>query len=213
MPEAHDAFGSALNGGVAVHVLKEQPCLQSALRLTIEHAVTKKEWMTAVTLAVKLGGLTEAEIARGLEVTQSTVNCWLSGQTEPPEVNMHALGQKLLALMKPTNEQVKDMRIHPGEILLNEFLVPHNLTVPALERRLGFSSGKLTDFVLGLQALTSDMAFLFGKAFGTTPDFWMNLQVKYDLYALRGPRPSAERMRQAGILRAQLEDHDSPRGP
>ena len=62
--------------------------------------IARNDWRAAITTAVQHGNLSEAQIARGLEMTRSTVNRWLSGQTEPPGANMPRLGQKLIELVR-----------------------------------------------------------------------------------------------------------------
>ena len=71
--------------------------------------------------------------------------------------------------------------IHPGEILRDDFLTPMALSVYGLARALGVSRPRLNDIVLGRRAVTIDTALRLGRYFGTTPEFWINLQNRYDL--------------------------------
>ena len=71
--------------------------------------------------------------------------------------------------------------VHPGEILRDEFLTPMALSVYRLARALKISRPRLNDLVLGRRAVTIDTALRLGRYFGTTPEFWINLQTRYDL--------------------------------
>jgi len=70
---------------------------------------------------------------------------------------------------------------HPGEILLHEFLVPHNITQVALSNRIGVPVQRINEIVREKRGITPETAWLFSKAFRTTPLFWMNLQNNFDL--------------------------------
>ncbi len=71
--------------------------------------------------------------------------------------------------------------IHPGEILKEEFLVPMALSVYALAQATGMPRTRLNDLVRGRRGITGDTALRLGRYFGTEPEFWMNLQARYDL--------------------------------
>ncbi|MDD9989165.1 MAG: HigA family addiction module antitoxin [Spirochaetaceae bacterium] len=71
--------------------------------------------------------------------------------------------------------------VHPGEILRDEFLKPMNLSVYGLARSLNVSRPRLNDIVLGRRGVTTDTALRLGRYFGMTPEFWINLQTRYDL--------------------------------
>ena len=71
--------------------------------------------------------------------------------------------------------------VHPGEVLRDEFLAPMELSVYRLAREINVSRPRLNDVVLGRRAVTTDTALRLGRYFGTTPDFWINLQTRYDL--------------------------------
>ncbi len=71
--------------------------------------------------------------------------------------------------------------VHPGEILRDEFLKPMDLSVYALARALGISRPRLHDVVLGRRGVTTDTALRLARYFGMTPEFWINLQTRYDL--------------------------------
>jgi addiction module HigA family antidote len=70
---------------------------------------------------------------------------------------------------------------HPGEILLEEFLKPLELTQVALARHLGIPVQRVNEIVRGKRGITPETAWLLSQAFKTTPQFWLNLQMQYDL--------------------------------
>ncbi len=72
--------------------------------------------------------------------------------------------------------------VHPGEILLEEFLKPMNLTQSELARRLGVNFRTVHDIVNCKRGISPEMAIKLSEFFGTTPQFWLNLQRDYDLW-------------------------------
>ena len=70
---------------------------------------------------------------------------------------------------------------HPGEMLLEEFLKPMNMTQVAFAKHLGISLQRVNEIVRGKRGITAETAWLFSEALGTTPEFWMNMQSGYDL--------------------------------
>jgi addiction module HigA family antidote len=80
--------------------------------------------------------------------------------------------------MKPKNL----MRpIHPGEVLREEFLVPLNLSAHALAMELKVPAPRINDIVRERRSVTPSTALRLARYFGTTPDFWLNLQTAFDL--------------------------------
>jgi addiction module HigA family antidote len=75
--------------------------------------------------------------------------------------------------------------IHPGEILLEEFLKPMNLSQNALARAISVPPRRINEIVLGKRSITADTALRLAKAFGTSIQFWMGLQDEYDLREAR----------------------------
>lgn len=73
------------------------------------------------------------------------------------------------------------IRTHPGEILREEFMVPLELSANALSRALDVPPNRVTSIVNGTRSVTGDTALRLSRYFGTTPEFWMNLQAAYDL--------------------------------
>ena len=71
--------------------------------------------------------------------------------------------------------------VHPGEILRDEFLIPMNLPVKHLAKAIKVSETRLNDIVHGRRSITINTALRLGHYFGMTPEFWINLQTRYDL--------------------------------
>jgi addiction module HigA family antidote len=71
--------------------------------------------------------------------------------------------------------------IHPGEILLEEFLKPLGVSQNRLSRDINVPANRVNDLVHGRRGITADTALRLAKFFGTTPDFWLGLQMEYDL--------------------------------
>ena len=69
----------------------------------------------------------------------------------------------------------------PGEILAEEFLVPLQLSQNALARAIGVPPRQINQIVHANRAITPRTALLFARYFGTTPEFWINMQTHYDL--------------------------------
>ncbi|MGA8817440.1 MAG: HigA family addiction module antitoxin [Xanthobacteraceae bacterium] len=70
---------------------------------------------------------------------------------------------------------------HPGEILRDDFLRPMKISVYVLAQSIKVPRSRVNDIVLGRRGVTADTAFRLARYFGTTPDFWINLQARYDL--------------------------------
>ena len=70
---------------------------------------------------------------------------------------------------------------HPGETIKEEYLVPLGLSVNALAKELGIGAARLNEIVLGRRGVSADTALRLARYFGTTPEFWLNLQAFYDL--------------------------------
>ncbi len=77
---------------------------------------------------------------------------------------------------------------HPGEILLEEFLLPLGLTQVALAEKVGFTTAKVNDLIRGRRGITAESAIALAEALGTSPKFWMNLQASYDLHRVLSAR-------------------------
>lgn len=70
----------------------------------------------------------------------------------------------------------------PGEVLLEEFLVPMELSQSTLAKHIDVDYKVINRIVNGHSSLTPDIALRLSKAFGTTSEFWLNLQQKIDIY-------------------------------
>ena len=90
--------------------------------------------------------------------------------------------------------------VHPGKILWDEFLEPMALSVYRLARAIKVPRPRLNDIVLERRGITVDTALRLGRYFGTTPDFWLNLQTRYEL-------DRADR-----VLRDKIEQEVLPHG-
>lgn len=71
--------------------------------------------------------------------------------------------------------------IHPGKILREEFLAEYGLTAGTLARALMVPRDRIEKIVRGQRAVTADTAARLARYFGTTPQFWLNLQANHDL--------------------------------
>ena len=87
----------------------------------------------------------------------------------------------------------------PGAILRSEFLEPLAMSVYALAKAIKVPRSRVNDIVRGHRAISADTALRLARYFGTTPEFWVNLQARYDL----------EMAKQA--LRARIENEIEPR--
>ena len=71
--------------------------------------------------------------------------------------------------------------IHPGEILLEEFMKPMGISINRLARDVVVPPGRISAIVNGKRSITADTALRLGKYFGVSPETWMGLQSDYDL--------------------------------
>lgn len=71
--------------------------------------------------------------------------------------------------------------IHPGHILLKEFMIPCDLSSRRFAQQLRVSPSHLYEIIKGRRSLSADMALRLARACGTSPEFWLNLQQAYDL--------------------------------
>ena len=74
---------------------------------------------------------------------------------------------------------------HPGEILSQEFLIPLGVTQVSLAHHIGVPVQRINEIVRGKRGITPETAWLLSQAFGTSPEFWINLQTNYDLARTR----------------------------
>jgi antitoxin HigA-1 len=85
--------------------------------------------------------------------------------------------------------------VHPGEILREEFMKPRKITAYRLARALHLPVPRINDIVLERRGITAATALRLAKFFGTTEQFWMNLQSAYEIYhARRASRGELEKI-------------------
>lgn len=75
--------------------------------------------------------------------------------------------------------------IHPGEVLLEEFLKPMGISQNRIAREIGVPPRRINEIVQGKRAITADTALRLAQYFGVSPELWMGLQSDYDLEASR----------------------------
>ena len=75
--------------------------------------------------------------------------------------------------------------IHPGEILLEEFMKPMGITARQLASDIDVSPSRISEIVNGMRPITADTALRLGLFFSMEPRFWMNLQIEYDLRVIK----------------------------
>lgn len=78
--------------------------------------------------------------------------------------------------------ELKRMPTHPGEILREDFMLPHHLTQVKLARALKTTFRTINEIVNCKRSISPEMALKLARYFGTSPDIWLNLQADYDLY-------------------------------
>ena len=81
--------------------------------------------------------------------------------------------------------------IHPGEILLEEFMKPMDISINRLARDIAVPPGRISGIVNGKRSITADTALRLSRRFGVSAEFWMNLQTAHDLEKARRELPIA----------------------
>jgi antitoxin HigA-1 len=71
--------------------------------------------------------------------------------------------------------------VHPGEVLLEEFIKPLNLSQNRVAIEIGVDARRINEIVLGTRSVTADTALRLARYFGVSPQFWLGLQAEYDL--------------------------------
>ena len=101
--------------------------------------------------------------------------------------------------IKPRRKGARGRRdlppVHPGEILLHDFLEPMGLSQYALSRATGLPAPRISEIIRGRRVITGETALRLARFFGTSPEWWMNMQAFYDLEVARvrfGTRVVAE---------------------
>jgi addiction module HigA family antidote len=93
--------------------------------------------------------------------------------------------------------------VHPGEILLEEFMKPLGLSQTRLGRDLGVSPRRINEIVHGKRSVTADTALRLSRFFGTSAKFWLGLQSDYDLDTA-SDRLADRILREVKVYRAEL---------
>ncbi|OGO34305.1 MAG: addiction module antidote protein, HigA family [Chloroflexi bacterium RBG_16_54_18] len=75
--------------------------------------------------------------------------------------------------------------VHPGEVLLEEFLKPLGISQNQFAKAMNISAARLNEIVRGRRGVTADSALRLARATNTTPEFWLNLQTLFDLETAR----------------------------
>jgi addiction module HigA family antidote len=70
---------------------------------------------------------------------------------------------------------------HPGETIKEDYLLPLGMSVNALAKQLAIGTARLNEIVRGERGVTADTALRLARYFGTSPEFWLGLQLEYDL--------------------------------
>jgi addiction module HigA family antidote len=96
--------------------------------------------------------------------------------------------------MIPSNRKAT----HPGVILLKEFIEPMGLTQKALSTHIGVPIQRINELVRGKRGVSPSTAWLLSEAFSTSPEFWLNLQVTYDL-SMHKPTSRIQPLVDAGV--------------
>ncbi len=92
--------------------------------------------------------------------------------------------------------------VHPGEILMEEFLVANEMSQYRLAVDIGVPPRRINEIVHGERAISADTALRLGTYFGTSPLFWMNLQMQYDLEVQKDK--VADRLKQIKVFRPAI---------
>jgi addiction module HigA family antidote len=92
--------------------------------------------------------------------------------------------------------------VHPGEILLEEFLIPMGISQYRLAKDLSVPARRINEIVHGKRAISADTALRLARFFGTTELFWVNLQTRFDL--------EVEKDRLADRLEREVSIYDRP---
>jgi antitoxin HigA-1 len=98
------------------------------------------------------------------------------GRPQEPQTSKSATITERTTIMKSAHEA-----IHPGEILLEEFLVPLGISQYRLAQAIGVPPRRINEIVHGKRAISPDTALRLSRALGTSDRFWINLQTRYDL--------------------------------
>ena len=115
--------------------------------------------------------------------------------------------------------------ITPGDVLLEEFLKPMGITQNQLARDINVPANRVSQIIHGKREITADTALRLGKYFGIEPEFWLNLQVRYNMKIARNnvgkkiekklrhifpkPRPTISRLHNIKKANQQIAENDA----
>ncbi len=109
--------------------------------------------------------------------------CFVWSGKGPKRLEIVDYHWKGVPMKMPTNRPP----IHPGEILLEEFMKPYGMTQTEIARRIGVSRKHISEVVNGRKGISTDMALRLSRLFGTSPELWLNGQLAWDVWhAMRG---------------------------
>jgi antitoxin HigA-1 len=96
---------------------------------------------------------------------------------------------------------------HPGEILQEEFLKPLNISQEQLAKHLGgtWTQSKISEIINKKRRVTESIALDFADIFGTSSEFWINLQTRYDLWIAKQSRKPISRLPQLTIINSSSD--------
>jgi len=102
---------------------------------------------------------------------------------------MEMLPRFVLFIINPSEKEHRMKEyldpIHPGEILLEDFIKPLEISINKLARDIDVPPGRISNIVNGKRSITADTALRLGTYFGVSPELWLNLQTDYDLRIAR----------------------------
>ncbi len=107
--------------------------------------------------------------------------------------------------MAITRSGTPNWTVHPGEILREEFLKPLKLSAYALAKRIRVPAPRVNDIVLQKRGITADTAVRLAKFFGTSEQFWLNLQSSYEVNQIKAAqREELDRIEPMSATRTEL---------
>jgi addiction module HigA family antidote len=95
--------------------------------------------------------------------------------------------------------------VHPGEVLLEDFMKPLGLSQYRLAKDIGVPALRISQIVRGQRAITADTALRLARYFGTSPDVWLRLQATYDLEVAQ--RQIGKRIAREAALKNRFSSH------
>jgi antitoxin HigA-1 len=118
--------------------------------------------------------------SNGAKARQGTWRLWIATKDDDMSIEREDLDAGRIDFADVGNGKRLPL-IHPGEILRDEFLQPMKISVYTLAQAINVPRSRIDDVVLGRRGITADTAFGLARYFGTSPDFWINLQARHDL--------------------------------